>query len=114
MDSITVKFDTFAVYLKQAMKNSLFIVILLTFVFTGETIGSTLLYSKQEVCLVDNGADGETEKDVEEENIKNKLQMKLVIHSTVLDSCQKQIIDRIQTISQQDPREIVNPPPELH
>ena len=94
------------------MKNSLFIVILLTFVIAGEAIGNALLDQHYDICLLDSGADGETETDSKENDSNQNLQIKTDYRIAVQHAYLKQDIFLHIDISQQASREVVTPPPE--
>ncbi len=93
------------------MKNNLFIAIFLSFVLTGEAIGCALLYSQHEACLVDLGLDGEAEKDAQEKDTKNKLQIKLAPKAREVRGFPYQNVYNHLDISQQVSKEVVTPPP---
>lgn len=95
------------------MKKSIYIVFLLTFLLAGEAIVDSIMLKHHDICLLDSCADGETEKDSNENEFNSKLQIKLSeIHTNVFP-CQNQNVFSHLRISQQISREILTPPPEF-
>jgi hypothetical protein len=95
------------------MKKSLYIVFLLTFLLAGEAIIDSIMLKHHDICLLDSCADSEIEKDSNENEFNNKLQIKSSeIHTNVFP-CQHQIVFCHLRILHQVSREILTPPPEF-